>query len=121
MGLGALPIILYSLCWANTIGAVIRTLLIAEALQIQQIRKILLLVLRMRPSLPKDVASAPRFAYKRRAQCSANNISCVLHIVPVLLALSHSFRFTYCSRTLPINWAVLIRNGNKLETRWRLT
>jgi hypothetical protein len=45
----------------------------------------------------------------------------VFHIVPVLLAQSHSSRYTYYFRTPILNWAVLRLNGNKLETRWRLT
>ncbi len=61
--------------------------------------KILLLALLKRPASPKGAASAHRFAYKHRAHRSANNISFVCHVVPILLALSHSYRFTYCFRT----------------------
>ncbi len=49
----------------------------------------------MRLASPIGAESAPRFAYKRRAQHSAINISCAVYIGPVLLALSRSYRFSY--------------------------
>jgi hypothetical protein len=61
--------------------------------------KILLLALRKRPASPQGAASAQRFAYKRRAHRSANNISFVFYVAPMVLALSRSHRFTYCYRT----------------------
>jgi hypothetical protein len=41
----------------------------------KKIREINLLALQMRIASPKGTESAHRFAYKRRAQCSAINIS----------------------------------------------
>jgi hypothetical protein len=38
------------------------------------------------------------FTYKRRDQCSANNIYCGFYIMPILLALHHLYHFSL------INW-----------------
>jgi hypothetical protein len=62
-------------------------------------QKILLLALRKHPASPKGAASAQRFAYKRRAHRSANNISFIFYVTLIVLALSHLHRFTYCYRT----------------------
>jgi hypothetical protein len=40
-------------------------------------------------------ANSPHFAYKRRVQCSANNIISGLHIASILLALCRTHRFIY--------------------------
>jgi hypothetical protein len=48
------------------------------------------LALQKRPASPKGVANAHRFAYKRRAQRSANNISSVFNIARLLLAVAHT-------------------------------
>ncbi len=54
-GVRALPILLCSLCCANTVGATIRTRLIGEARQIWKIREKLIIA----------AANSPRFAYWR--------------------------------------------------------
>jgi hypothetical protein len=59
----------------------------------------LLFALRKCPASSKGAASVHRFAYKCRAYRSANNISFDFYVAPIILVLSHSYRFTYCSRT----------------------
>ncbi len=74
-----------------------------------------------RRTLPTGAASAHRFAYKRRAHPSANNISFVFYIAPIVLVLSRSLPLHLLFQNTPINWVELTGNGNKLKTRWRLT
>jgi hypothetical protein len=73
----------------------------------------------LRLAAPKGAESAPRFAYKCRAQRSAINISCAVYIEPILLR--------YVARTAspifqnsPITWAVLTRNRNIVKPRLKL-
>jgi hypothetical protein len=47
-------------------------------------------------NLKIGAAKAPRFAYERNAHRSANIF---FNVAPIVLALSRSHRFTYCSRT----------------------
>jgi hypothetical protein len=72
MDVRASPILWYSLCCANTIGAAIRSPLIGEAQQIKKIRENFLLALRICRASPMGVAKALRFAFKRRERRSAN-------------------------------------------------
>jgi hypothetical protein len=58
-----------------------------------------ILVLRVRPVLPKGAASVPRFTSKRRMPRSTNNISCGCYIAPILFVLRPLYCFTYSSRT----------------------
>jgi hypothetical protein len=87
MDVRASPILLCSLCGANTISAAIRSLLIGEAQRIKKIRENFLLALQIRRASPIGAAKAPRFAYKRREQRSANN---AFYIAPIQLALRRS-------------------------------
>ncbi len=67
------PILLFPLCYANTIGPAICTLPVGEAQRIKKIHKNFSLALRIRHALPVGVAMVPRFAFKRSLQHSANN------------------------------------------------
>ncbi len=84
MDVSASPILLCSLCCANTLGAAIRSPLIGEAQRIKKIRENFLWALRIRRASPIGAAKAPSFAFKRRERRSANN---TFYIAPIQLAL----------------------------------
>jgi hypothetical protein len=67
--------------------------------EFKKIRGNSLLVLQIRPALPKGAANVPRFANKCQMSRSAINKSCAIYIAQIVLALSRSYRFTYFSRT----------------------
>jgi hypothetical protein len=70
-----LPILSFPLCCANTIGHCDLYSARTKRGEYEKSTKILSLALRKRPASPKGAASAHHFAYKRRAQRSANNIA----------------------------------------------
>ncbi len=68
---------------------------------------------------PIDEASAFCFAYERRMERRPTNIIRGLHILPILLVLSCSYRFTYDSRTRLL--LVHYRRKNMLNSKRKVT
>ncbi len=87
MDVRALPILLCSLCCANTIGAAIHSPLIGKAQRMKKIRENFLLALRIRLPSPIGAAKEPCFVFKRRERQSANN---AFYIALIQLALRQS-------------------------------
>jgi hypothetical protein len=75
-----------SLMLCRTIGAANFTPRIGESQRIKKTHENSLIL----PASPVGAASAPRFAYMCRVQCSVNNISCHLYIALILLVLHFS-------------------------------